>query len=73
MAVPPCGDPDRDFAVMMIAHHEGAVDMARLFIAEARDERLRRLAHEIIITQGQEIVVMRDVLTQLDATRCRSR
>ncbi len=72
MAAPRTGDPDRDFAVMMIAHHQGAIDMARLFMANARDERLRRLAYEIIVTQGQEVAVMHDVLAQLDPTLCRS-
>jgi len=25
--VPVSGDPDRDFLAMMIAHHQGAIDM----------------------------------------------
>ena len=28
MNIVPSGDPDRDFAAMMIPHHKGAVDMA---------------------------------------------
>ena len=54
MAVGYTGNADDDFARMMIAHHQGAIDMA--------DERLRRLAQEIIVTQGQEIMVMRGAL-----------
>ena len=59
MAVRPSGDADRDFAATMIAHHQGAIDMARLELLYGKDETLRRLAQEIIVTQGQEIEVMR--------------
>ncbi|GII34599.1 hypothetical protein Pmi06nite_80410 [Planotetraspora mira] len=53
------GDPDRDFAAMMIPHHQGAVDMARAELTYGKDPVLRRLAQEIAVTQQQEIEVMR--------------
>ena len=56
------GDPDRDFAAMMVPHHQGAVDMAVLELRFGRNERLRRLAHEIIVEQREEIAVMHGVL-----------
>ncbi len=56
------GDPDRDFALMMIPHHQGAIDMAILQLRFGKDERLRRLAQGIIVEQGQEIAVMRAIL-----------
>ena len=62
MAVEPSGNVDRDFAAMMIAHHQGAIDMARAALRYGGNEQLRRLAQEIIVTQQQEIVVMRLVL-----------
>jgi hypothetical protein len=64
MHVAPSGDPDRDFATMMVAHHQGAVDMALLELRFGKDERLRRLAQGIIIEQRQEIQVMRSILEQ---------
>jgi len=30
MSIVPSGNPDRDFAAMMIPHHQGAVDMAKV-------------------------------------------
>jgi uncharacterized protein (DUF305 family) len=62
MMVPPTGDPDRDFARMMIPHHQGAVDMALAELRFGKDERLRRLAQGIIVEQRQEIAVMRSIL-----------
>ena len=53
------GNPDRDFARMMIPHHQGAVDMALVELRYGRDERLRRLAQSIIVEQRQEIDLMR--------------
>jgi YVTN family beta-propeller protein len=58
-AAPMTGDPDHDFSAMMIPHHQGAVDMAKAFLLHGKDPTLRRLAEEIIVTQRQEIDVMR--------------
>ncbi|HEX4273192.1 MAG TPA: DUF305 domain-containing protein, partial [Rhizomicrobium sp.] len=59
MMVPPSGDADRDFAAMMIPHHQGAIDMAIAELKYGHNEQLRRIAQEIIIDQQQEIVAMR--------------
>ncbi len=64
MAAPMTGDPDHDFASMMIPHHQGAVDMAKVELIYGKDPVLRRLAQEIIVTQEQEIEVMRLRLKQ---------
>jgi hypothetical protein len=58
MDVPFTGDADRDFARMMIPHHQGAIDMALVELRYGKDERLKRLAQEIIVEQQQEIAVM---------------
>jgi hypothetical protein len=43
---------------MMIPHHQGAIDMAKALLGHG-SEQLRRIAREIVVTQGQEIVAMR--------------
>ena len=58
MAAPMTGDPDHDFAAMMIPHHQGAIAMAQAVLLGGKDSVLRRMAQEIIVTQEQEIDVM---------------
>ena len=65
MAARLTGDPDRDFAAMMIPHHQGAIDMAKAELQFGRDPVLRRLAQGIIVEQQQEIEVMRRQLERL--------
>lgn len=65
MAVAMTGDPDRDFLLMMIPHHQGAVDMARLALIHGRDPLVRRLAEEIIASQQIEMEAMRRRLSIL--------
>ena len=62
---PMAGNPDHDFAAMMIPHHQGAIDMAKVELLYGKDPVLRRIAQEIIVTQQQEIVVMRRQLDQM--------
>jgi uncharacterized protein (DUF305 family) len=64
MQIKPSGDADRDFVALMIPHHEGAVAMARAELRHGRNEQLRRLAQEIIVSQSQEIAVMRLAVAQ---------
>jgi uncharacterized protein (DUF305 family) len=59
MEIKPSGDVDRDFVAMMVPHHQGAIDMAKALLRHGRNQQLRRMAQEIIVTQQQEIVAMR--------------
>jgi hypothetical protein len=59
MVVKPTGDVDADFVAMMVPHHQGAVDMALAVLRHGHNPQIRRLAQEIIVTQQQEIAVMR--------------
>lgn len=59
------GDPDFDFLAMMIPHHEGSVEMARLVLIYGRDPLARELAEEIIASQQVEIAAMQSRLSTL--------
>jgi uncharacterized protein (DUF305 family) len=59
MAIRPSGDVDRDFVAMMVPHHESAIAMARAELRYGKNEQLRRMAQEIVVTQQQEIASMR--------------
>jgi len=58
MDVKSSGDADADFVAMMIPHHQGAIDVARAELRYGRNEQLRRMAQEIIVTQQEEITAM---------------
>lgn len=62
MDAPLTGEADHDFLALMIPHHQGAIDMAKLVLLHGRDERVRRLAQGIIIEQQAEIDAMRRLL-----------
>src|SRR5262245_1259920 len=66
-AAPMTGDPDHDFSAMLIHQHHGAVDMAKAVLLYGKDPALKRLAQEIIVTQQQEIEVMRVRLAAAEA------
>ena len=61
---PHTGDPDRDFVTLMIPHHQGAIDMAKVLLLYGKDLQMRRLAQEIIIDQQSEIQLMQLWLKQ---------
>ena len=59
MAIPYSGDADKDFVAGMIAHHQGAIDMAKVELQYGKDADLRKLAQDIVKAQEKEIAFMR--------------
>ena len=57
-AMPMTGNVDRDFAMMMRVHHQGAIDMAQAELAAGKDRQMRKLAKEIIAAQKKEIALI---------------
>ena len=53
------GKPGADFALMMIPHHQAAIDMAKAYLASGEnDPELTKLSQEIVTAQETEISFM---------------
>ena len=49
------GDTDKDFAMMMKIHHQGAIDMAQMELAHGKSPAMKAMAKQIIAAQKKEI------------------
>ena len=56
------GDFDYDFASMMMAHHQGAIDMATMEISKGSNAETKAIAENIIKTQQAEIEQFKNIL-----------
>lgn len=48
-------DFDQNFLSMMIAHHQGAIDMAKLAEKNAKHQEIKDLSKDILSAQSKEI------------------
>ena len=50
---------DEQFVAMMVPHHQGAIDMAKVYLKYAKDKTLKAMAEQIISSQQKEIEEMK--------------
>jgi len=60
---------DHHFAVMMIPHHQGAIDMAELALEKSERSEVRDLAEKIIEVQTEEIEQLQAAADRLAAEK----
>lgn len=53
--LPFTGNTDKDFAMMMIPHHESAIEMAKREVEHAKNSHLKGMAQKAITDQTKEI------------------
>ena len=58
------GNADVDFVRGMIAHHQGAIDMAKVELEHGKDPAIRKLAEDVISAQEGEIRMMEEWLAK---------
>ena len=56
---------DRMFLQMMIAHHEGAIEMAQTEVSSGENSEVKQLAQKIITDQRAEITEMQTLLQEV--------
>lgn len=54
--MPMSGDTDKDFAMMMKMHHQQALNMAEMELANGKSAEMKAMAKRIIVAQKKEIV-----------------
>ena len=62
------GKPDADFLLMMIPHHQSAIDMAEVELKMGKDDATKTMAQQIIDAQKAEIAKMGAMLEGMGVT-----
>ena len=53
------GDADKDFVMMMMPHHQAAIEMAKVELQYGKDATLKKMATDIVAAQQKEIDEMK--------------
>lgn|SRR3546814_146610 len=56
------GDTDHDFAILMIQHHQSAIENSRLVLLHGHEESMKQMATNIVDEQEKEISELQDWL-----------
>lgn len=59
------GNTDKDFAMMMKVHHQGAIEMAKGELGDGKNYEFKKLAQQIIEEQNKEIMQFDDFVTKM--------
>ena len=62
MALTYTGNADVDFAKAMIAHHQGAIDMAKTVLAFGKDPEIKKMAESVVEAQEAELGLFKEWL-----------
>jgi uncharacterized protein (DUF305 family) len=62
------GNTDVDFATMMTAHHQGAVEMSQIEVNEGKNTELKAFAQNVIDDQNKEISFMQGYTSKTSAS-----
>lgn len=63
--IPLTGNADRDFAVFLKGHHQGAIDIAQAEIKNGKDDALKQMAQDISNTYKSEITALETFVASL--------
>jgi uncharacterized protein (DUF305 family) len=61
------GEFDLDFAKMMIIHHQSAIDMSEMEIANGKNDEMKLMAQKMITVQKEEISQFQNIINNYKA------
>ena len=62
------GNNDIDFAVMMVEHHKGAVEMSKVEVSQGNNTEMKAFAQKVIDDQNKEIGFMQEFISKAPKT-----
>jgi uncharacterized protein (DUF305 family) len=65
MMTPVTGNPDRDFLLLLLPHHQGAINMAKVYLKSGKNPKVREMARKTIEMQLKDIQEISDRLEKM--------